>query len=215
MSATIGTGERGTICARPSAAAAWYIWASVASTSLVLVVVIDCTEIGAPPPMATSPMWIWRVFFRGESRLAEGSTHPLCLLPPAPVRQDPPDVRRVRRDGSWHRRGQPRALPEGVRHRVGDVEVQRGGDKEREHQHERVGDREELRGVRLVVGTTTARPDSFVEGDRHMSAVEGEHREHIEEPDEDVDGDEHLDERPRAGSRSLRRLPDGTDDRDR
>ena len=24
-------------------------------------VVIDCTEIGAPPPMATPPMWIWRL----------------------------------------------------------------------------------------------------------------------------------------------------------
>ena len=69
MSATIGTGERGTIWARPSAASTLVAGAahdvgpgavrarrsaaSVPSTSAVLVVVIDCTVIGASPPTAT------------------------------------------------------------------------------------------------------------------------------------------------------------------
>ena len=70
MSAMIGTGDRGTISARPPAASASlqvmrtmsapaprsaYTWDRVASTSAVFVVVIDCTLIGAPPPIATAP----------------------------------------------------------------------------------------------------------------------------------------------------------------
>ena len=39
--------------------------ASVPSTSAVLVIVIDCTVIGAPPPTGTSPTMIWRVVRRG------------------------------------------------------------------------------------------------------------------------------------------------------
>jgi len=69
MSATIGTGERGTIWARATAAsgslhvhrtmsapapASSKIWARVASTSAVRVIVIDCTLTAAPPPTATA-----------------------------------------------------------------------------------------------------------------------------------------------------------------
>jgi hypothetical protein len=76
MSATIGTGDLGTISARPSAAstslqvirtmsapvaASAYTWASVPSTSAVFVVVIDWTVTGAPPPTGTSPTRICRV----------------------------------------------------------------------------------------------------------------------------------------------------------
>src|SRR5687767_9170936 len=37
------------------------ICCSVALTSAVFVVVIDWTEMGAPPPTGTRPTWIWRV----------------------------------------------------------------------------------------------------------------------------------------------------------
>src|SRR3954471_13753539 len=43
------------------------ICCSVALTSGVSVVVIDCTEIGASPPTATEPTWIWRDVRRGAS----------------------------------------------------------------------------------------------------------------------------------------------------
>src|SRR4051794_11474297 len=43
------------------------ICCSVALTSAVSVVVIDCTEIGAPPPIFTAPTSIWRVGRRGAS----------------------------------------------------------------------------------------------------------------------------------------------------
>jgi hypothetical protein len=76
MSATIGTGERGTIWARPiaassslhvqrtmsaPAAASAVDLRQVPSTSAVLVVVIDCTETGASPPTATAPTISCRV----------------------------------------------------------------------------------------------------------------------------------------------------------
>src|SRR5205814_4233479 len=43
------------------------ICCSVALTSEVSVVVIDCTEIGAPPPTGTLPTMIWRDCRRGAS----------------------------------------------------------------------------------------------------------------------------------------------------
>ncbi len=84
MSATSGTGEPTTMAGSaeaaspsgtasrttpaPSAARA-RICASVASTSVVWVVVIDCTTTGAPSPTGTGPTWMRRVFRR--SAIAE------------------------------------------------------------------------------------------------------------------------------------------------
>jgi hypothetical protein len=39
----------------------------VALTSEVSVVVIDCTDTGAPPPTSTEPTLIWRLARRGAS----------------------------------------------------------------------------------------------------------------------------------------------------
>ena len=53
----------------------------VALTSAVSVVVIDCTETGAPPPTGTEPTMIWRDFRRsasgsgGAGRHTEVNTH--------------------------------------------------------------------------------------------------------------------------------------------
>jgi hypothetical protein len=80
MSATTGTGERRTISPSASAerssgtatrttsqpaSARRPIWASVASMSQVIVVVMDCTTTGAPPPMRTPPTSTGRVRSRG------------------------------------------------------------------------------------------------------------------------------------------------------
>ena len=76
MSATTGMGDWRTISAIASAAslsltvtrtmsqpasADWTICATVPATSEVLVFVMVCTEIGAPPPTLISPIVTWRV----------------------------------------------------------------------------------------------------------------------------------------------------------
>src|ERR1017187_7783503 len=78
----MGTGERGTITARPSAAscslhvqrtmsapaaASAYPWARVPSVSAVFVTVMDWTDTGAPPPTGTFPTFIWRVLRRSAN----------------------------------------------------------------------------------------------------------------------------------------------------
>src|SRR5512139_3022064 len=49
---------------QPAAVSSAICW-SVALTSAVRVVVIDCTETGAPPPTGTEPTMIWRLGRRG------------------------------------------------------------------------------------------------------------------------------------------------------
>src|SRR5215218_4428254 len=76
MSAITGIGDSSTIVASartsssrgtaqrtrsPPASAMSRIWRSVASTSAVSVLVIDCTATGAPPPIGTPPTVIWRL----------------------------------------------------------------------------------------------------------------------------------------------------------
>ena len=51
---------------QPDAVSSAICW-SVALTSEVRVVVIDCTETGAPPPTGTEPTMIWRLVRRGAS----------------------------------------------------------------------------------------------------------------------------------------------------
>ena len=51
---------------QPVAVSSAICW-SVALTSEVSVVVIDCTEIGESLPTPTLPTWIWRVLRRGAS----------------------------------------------------------------------------------------------------------------------------------------------------
>ena len=43
------------------AASSAQIWSTVARTSRVSVLVMDCTEMGAEPPTGTLPTWICRV----------------------------------------------------------------------------------------------------------------------------------------------------------
>src|SRR3954467_150176 len=127
MSATTGTGERGTIRASPSAASRSlqvqrtmlgparhhaYLWASVPSTSAVFVIVIDCTDTGASPPTTTGLVgWarvIWRVFRR-----------------------------------SWV----VVTIIGSLRDRRCDVEVDRAHEQQEEHRHHEVGEWQELGDV--------------------------------------------------------------------
>src|ERR1700688_4606296 len=198
MSAMIGTGERGTMWASPSAAASSlhvhrtmsapadasaYIWARVPSTSAVFVIVIDWTEIGAPPPTATFPTWIWRLGRRTAAiRVGRAIRASRYLL----------------ETGALLAQG----LLERILHRVRDVEVQRRYDDETQQQHERVDDRRELGDVG-VVGAAPSAAEALVYGDDHVAPVEGQHREQVEDPDEDDDGHEHQDQLGRPGLRPL------------
>ena len=75
MSATIGTFTAGTMCFSASAlswsgqdtrtmstpaSSARLICAMVPGMSVVSVLVMVCTVIGASPPTGTAPTWIWR-----------------------------------------------------------------------------------------------------------------------------------------------------------
>src|SRR6185369_16864582 len=60
---TFASRSRGTatrMISQPASSRRW-ISSSVATTSSVLVVHIDCTAIGASPPIGTSPTKIWRL----------------------------------------------------------------------------------------------------------------------------------------------------------
>src|SRR5580693_5798512 len=56
------------------------ICCSVAFTSAVRVVVIDCTDTGAPPPTGTEPTMIWRDWRRGASGAAGACGIPRSVL---------------------------------------------------------------------------------------------------------------------------------------
>jgi hypothetical protein len=103
MSAITGIGENRTI--RPSASASSVfgtatrtisqpaeasaaIWAVVASTSCVLVSVIDWTTTGAPPPIATPPTVIWR----SEAIPSPSLVTVLVMLPRLPVASTKPEA---------------------------------------------------------------------------------------------------------------------------
>ena len=100
MSATTGIRDFAAIAGRASAsswlgtatrtmsqpaAVSWAICWSVALMSAVRVVVIDCTETGASPPIATAPTWIMRVLRRvapvGTGLSSGGSLRRVSAMP--------------------------------------------------------------------------------------------------------------------------------------
>src|SRR5512140_238945 len=58
-----------------------FICLTVAFTSLVFVLVMDCTEIGLPPPTGTLPTYIFFVFLRVAMFFCCGILHLLLPLP--------------------------------------------------------------------------------------------------------------------------------------
>src|SRR6202163_5113545 len=100
---------------------------------------MDCTEMGAPPPTATDPTWIWRVSRRrAATGLGRAITASLSLS------------------------------LEGDLHRARDVEVQRRDDDEAQQQQEGVGDGGQFVDVG-VVGTAPAAADALVRSEEHTS----------------------------------------------
>jgi hypothetical protein len=67
------------------------ICCSVPLMSVVLVVVIDCTEIGAPPPTGTLPTLIRRVGLRGASTGAGAAGIPRLMAGMTLLRRSSPD----------------------------------------------------------------------------------------------------------------------------
>src|ERR1700733_11274507 len=102
-------------------------------------IVIDCTEIGAPPPTATGPTWIWRVGRRAAAIRVGRAIRASPFLP-------------------------ERGLLERVLHRMCDVEVQRRDDDETQHEDERPHHGGELGDVGVVEAAPTA-ADALVHGD--------------------------------------------------
>ena len=89
--ASLSVGQATRTMSQPAAVSSAICW-SVAPMSWVFVVVMDCTEIGASPPTATSPTVIWRVFLRADSTLSSGRrpgmpsetlTHQVFHFPPS------------------------------------------------------------------------------------------------------------------------------------
>jgi hypothetical protein len=73
-SASSWLGQATRTMSQPAAVSSAICW-SVALTSVVSVVVIDCTEIGASLPTPTLPTWIWRVWRRGRGRAGAGAAY--------------------------------------------------------------------------------------------------------------------------------------------
>src|SRR5215472_15904661 len=155
------------------------ICCSVAFTSAVSVVVIDCTETGAPPPTATAcdplPTMIWRDFRRVAiwARGGWGKPRSTVMMP-------------VHLTGGY-------VSLEDV-YRVDEVrQDQEQGEADQDGEHAEAH-RDQLShvdqaGVRLTPKPRQPGPDPLVDNDRDMPAVQGQQRQQVEQPDEDVHRD--------------------------
>src|SRR6266498_3318920 len=149
------------------------ICCSVAFTSAVTVVVIDCTEIGAPPPTGTAclplPTMIWRDLRRGAS--GSGGS---CGRPRSTVMETTASLHEM--------------------NRIEDVsrdEQQPEPDKQREHPD---ADRDQLAHVHQARIGPAAQPGQpgprpLVDHHREVAAVQRQQRQQVERPDEDIQRD--------------------------
>jgi len=180
-SASSALGQATRTMSQPAAVSS-AICCSVALTSAVSVVVMDCTDTGCSLPTPTEPTCSWRVLRRsastGGGRAGIPSATPL-----------PSDTKKVTSPGRhWPSlRGKP--------NRVDHI----GGDGQRadadEHQHHRVGQREQPGVVhRGPGGQPTEFPEAvahpLVDVDHDVTAVERQQRQQVEHPDEEVQGGE-------------------------
>src|ERR1700689_5136596 len=145
------------------------ICCNVAFTSAVSVVVIDCTETGAPPPTGTAcgplPTMIWREARRGASGAEATTGMPRLMLIKI--------IALLKLD------------------RVEDV---RGDEQHTEtYEHEQEADAQwyeflhiDRSGVGPPPQPREGRPHPLKDNDRQLPAVEREKRQQVEQPDEDV-----------------------------
>src|SRR3954470_20806001 len=157
------------------------ICCSVALTSAVNVVVIDCTEIGAPPPIFTPPTSICRVGRRGARGWTGTSGIPSDTA--VTVSTFPSRRRAYLLDAD----------------RVDDARIeqqQRQPDEDRDYS---VGERHDLHQVNAAWVSPPEQPVELgtallEQHDGHVTTVERQQRQHVEDTDEEVelrhDGDE-------------------------
>src|SRR3954451_24219124 len=170
----------------------------VALTSVVGVVVIDCTETGAPPPTSTPPTSICRVTRRSASGRGGSSGMPRLTDVMAPLSRTAtsrPAVVVARRP----ERGLLGLLQP---HGVHDVRGQRQHREATEEQDHRVGHRQQLvvvHSARVLLALTCGQPRArlLVPRDRYVPAVERQQREEVEDADEHVEAAEQQQEEDR------------------
>src|SRR4051794_3101888 len=179
----------------PAAVSSAICW-SVALTSAVSVVVIDCTLTGAPPPTGTGPTMICRVLRRGAS--AGGGAAGIPRFTAVTGVASLGDL-----DGGDDVGG----------HRQQYEHAQNADDAERDRGEFHVVDAARV-GPAAAGGEPGAHP--LVPGDRDVPAVHGQQREQVEDPEEQIQYGEQLQyPLPVADRDELAADPAGTHDADR
>ena len=93
---------------------------------------------------------------------------------------------------------------------MNDIEIQRS---DADHQNDGqygVGQGHQLHHISMV-GPVLPGANSLVDGDHHVSTIEGEERKKIEDSYEDVDQEQQLQDRAKTGSNGVVREVDDTD----
>src|SRR4051812_15945048 len=150
------------------------ICCSVALTSAVNVVVIDCTEIGAPPPIFTPPTSICRVGRRGASGWTGTSGIPSDTA--VTVSTFPGRRRAYLLDAD----------------RVDDARVEQQQGQPDEDRDYSVGERHDFHqvdatGVPAPEQPVEPGPALLEQHDGHVTTIERQQRQHVEDTDEEVE----------------------------
>src|SRR5208283_619070 len=183
----------------------------------VSVVVIDCTDTGAPPPTGTEPTMIWRDGLRGASRSWASGAGGVCGIPRsvliAPIRSVgilesrlalpnpstrsivPPSGDRPGPDADGRVGDEPAGEPALLTcdiHRVHDVGQDQQDAEEHQDHEDAEADRQQLGHVHQAGVGTPAQPgepgsDPLPDDHRDVAAVQRQQREQVEDADEDVE----------------------------
>src|SRR6476619_6110530 len=215
-SASSWLGQATRTMSQPNAVSSAICW-SVLLTSAVRVVVIDWTEIGDSLPTPTLPTLIWRVG-RGGASTGGGA-------------EGMPRLISVMASGYWWpRRARPSTAPAGSRVDVEGYDEVAHDQHDAHHQQARgdaVRDRQQLGdvdvpGVRATTQQGEPAPDRLPQRTGDVPAVEGQQRDEVEHPDEEVEPrDQHeqehglVDEREALLGHGLAGEPATADDADR
>src|ERR1700736_3494491 len=146
----------------------------VAFTSAVTVVVIDCTETGAPPPTGTAcfpwPTMIWRDLRRGASGSAGGMGMPRSIV--MTVIASLRDVNGI--DKVRHDQDQPEPYQQG---------------EDSDTHGEQLAHVHQAR-IRLAAQPGQPGPGPLVDDDGEVATIQRQQREQVEQADEDVERDD-------------------------
>src|SRR6266545_4859867 len=195
-SSVSGTATR--TMSQPDAASSAICW-RVALMSAVLVMHIDCTLTGAPPPTGTLPTLSRRDRRRplpaARSVISRGKATVHCSF-----------QRRASAAGGAVTETIGLVSSERVGDRVGDVQPHHHQDEHEQQADRHRGDRRELAEVHLAPG------DRLPADQREIAAVQDGYRQQVEDPDEDVELDQQRDEEgPLPRGHRLAHQPTETD----